>query len=174
MTTRTRRRRGGGSSGGRPQAQRRAVEWFDFHVNQTLAAASQMVLTLDANLGNDVKKGATIVRCLLDLWIMPVTADTGGTAGMGLAIFNDEALAASAVADTDAADDRTAWLWKVFFPFFTTNVSDKSQSVRFKEDLRGMRKYPSEDHSLALIGDNATGTTSFNIDGLVRFLVKKP
>ena len=172
MPTRRPGRRGGNSSNFRRPGPRRAVQWFDFHVNQTVSSGSQNVLTVDSNLGEAEKKGCTLIRTLLDLWVMPTTTGTGGTAGMGLAILHEEGIAASAVPDTDVSDDRGAWLWKVFFPFFTSDLNDQAQAVRFKEDLRGMRKYPTEDHDLVLIMDNATGATSFNVDGLVRILCK--
>ena len=173
MTTTRSRQRGRGSSGNRRQGPRRAVEWFDFHVNQTVSSGSQNGVQCDINLGSSEKKGATIVRTLVDLWVMPTATGTGGTGGMGLAMINSEAAAASAFPDMDSPDDQIGFLWRTFFPFFTSDANDFAQAVRFKEDLRGMRKYPAEDFELTLIMDNATGTTAFNVDGQVRFLVKK-
>ena len=40
-------------------------------------------------------------------------------------------------------------------------------------DVRGQRKFPSEDHSLHLIVDQSSSGISIDVDGIIRVLVKK-
>ena len=169
MTT---RRRGGRR--GRSRAPRRASEWFDTQINLTLSSASQTFQDLLLNVSDNLRKGMTIVRVIMDLYGVLSVAGSGGLIHLGLTIVNDDAISALAFPDVDNADEQPGWMWRAAAVIATSDPNDSSQMVRFIRDLRSMRRLPGEDVSLMLIADSGTLTAPVNIDGLIRTLVLKP
>ena len=121
----------------------------------------------------DERKGATLVRTLIDLYVMAVTAGTGGTCGLGISMVNLDGHAASALPEADSASDQPGWIWRTVVPVFTDTVNAFANATHIKEDIKSRRKYAGDDMLIDLIIDNVTGSTSFNVDGMIRLLIMK-
>ena len=168
----TSKARGGRRSGRR--GARRAVEWFDFQINLTVAGSGgQNTVNLTANLQDDEKKGMTLVRTLIQLAAMPIATGAGSVLAMGIVMIEDDALAAGSVPEPGDNIQKPGWLWKTLFSSSTAVVNARADATLIKEDLRGMRKFAASGSDLVLVAENIQGTVTVNIDGLIRMLWMK-
>ena len=167
----TMRRRARGFRRGVRRA-RRAVEWFDSLINETVTT-SQQTDDLSANIPSDEKKGMTIIRLLIDLVCAAAATGTGNVIAMGIAMVENDAVAAAAFPDPGAETDQPGWLWREVFSVYTSTLNDRAQSVPIVRDIRARRRFPARQTSLYLIIDTVSGSTSINIDGSIRVLVAK-
>ena len=97
------RRRGFRRAGVR--APRRAVEWFDNIINETLTSSDQQIEDLTDQMADSEKKGATIVRLIIDITCVLTTAGTGGLIRLAIGMVDNDALAAGAVPEADDEAD---------------------------------------------------------------------
>ena len=159
----------------RARAPRRAVEWFDNEINETITTSSQNAVPLSLDIADAQRKGMTVVRWIVDL-LCVLAAPSGGTGGlihMGLYMASDEEVAAGAVADPAAVDDKPGWVWRAQKSVFSTTQNDRSQATPFQFDTKSRRRFPTEDYSPILVIDSGVLSASVNIDGLIRLLVQK-
>ena len=167
MTTRRRR------APARTRGPRRPVQWFDEIVSEVLASSDQQVDELSVDIVDNDKKGMTIVRTIVQLGANLTAAGSGGQLSVGLAMVNDDALAALTLPDADTIDE-PGWLYRGVKSVFTSVVNDHSQETRFDLDLKGRRKFTGTDMNFCLILDTGTiSGGSINVNGRVRFLVMK-
>jgi len=171
MTQSRQRRRSGGSSSRGSSHPRRAREWFDTTLNFSVAAGGQGFLALSPFLLDDERKGATIVRTLIDFWISTVTANVFLDAYAGITFVTDDALSAGVLPDPSDDTDQPGWMWKKKIVVVSTseNVPEARNTL---VDLRSMRKFPGESVNPTFIIDSVSG--AFDVDGLIRMLVLKP
>ncbi len=166
--------RGRGSNGVSPRAPRRGLYWDDTIIDKSLATGAQTSDSLLQGVPSDEIKGMTVTRLIMSLWMIQLTAGTGSTYAGGIYVVEDDAFAAAAMADPGEVGDDAGWLWRVMqVPVVTSVVNDSTQFTRFAVDLRAQRKFPGEDYTLVLVQQN-TGGPTFNLDGYVRTLCKRP
>jgi len=116
----------------------------------------------------------TVVRTLVDFGALAVTPGTGSVVSMGIYMCEDDAFLAGVLADPETEADQAGWMWRNSFQsVFIDGVTNPQGLFRFKEDLRGMRKYPGDDYTLCLVLQvEAGGASTINFDGMVRTLYK--
>ena len=159
---------------GRRRGPRRQAEWFDTFINETTASGQQDVQDLSSPIAQDEKKGMTIVRIIIDLTTLLVTAGTGGLLSYGIALVSNEAAAAIAYPDADDEDDMgRGWLWRARRVVSASNLNDVSMNSRLVYDIRAKRRFSSEDDGLYFIMDAGTLSSDVNTDGLIRVLALK-
>ena len=152
---------------------RRPVQWFDEIVTEILGSSDQQVDELSVDIRDEDKKGMTIVRTIVSLGANLTAAGSGGQLSVGLAMVNDDALAALTLPDADTIDE-PGWLYRGVKSVFTSVLNDHSQETRFDLDLKSRRKFTGTDQNLCLILDTGTiSGGSINVNGRVRFLVMK-
>ena len=172
MTTRRPRARGAGFA--RSRAPKRRGVWIDDEINETVTLADQTVVQLDNLLLPEFKKGVTLVRLILELVCVAITAGAGSRLHAGITIVTQDAFAALAIPEPGDSGDEVSWLWRqIGKPVFTSVVNDSSQSVTVSRDLKSKRRYPGEDYNLTLVMD-AVGASSVNVDGLIRLYYLLP
>ena len=122
----------------------------------------------------DTRKGVTVIRTLLDFAGLALAAGTGSLVSCGIYMCEDDAFNAGVLADPETEADQAGWLWRTIGQgVHTASVNDSTQERRWKEDLRGMRKYPGDDYTLCLVLQvEAGGFSTINFDGSVRTLYK--
>ena len=175
MQQRGRQQRGNGSKGSFPRGPRRGVFWDDTVIDKTLAAGNQTTDSLMQGVPEDERKGITLTRLIIELWLNCLTVGTGITYAAGIYVVEDDAFAAGAMAEPGDVADDAGWVWRVLqIPVFTAEVNDFSQVTHVGPlDLRAQRKLPGEDYSLVLIQQHTSGTASFNMNGYIRSLYKR-
>ena len=149
--------------------------WDNSVINTSLNGANAFAnLALDSGVPDDEKKGATVTRCLGELWINLVVSGNGDVVSGGIVLVGDDALAAGSLPDLEVSTDEYSWYWWFAqVPVFTSNPQDYSQVMRVRFDLRGQRKYPSEEHTFVLILVKGGVAININVDGYVRTLFKR-
>ena len=149
---------------------RRASLWVDTEIDFTTASGSSDEQDMLVTVDSDIRKGMTLVRTILDLAFIAISAGTGSVVGAGIYLATLEAFAAGALAEPEDPTDEMAWVWRhPRISVFTSAQNDSSQVVHIREDLKGRRRVPDADYSMVW-RHNVNGTTSVNIDGLVRQL----
>ena len=157
-----------------PRAPRKAVEWFDTKLNQTLAIGSQISLDLTSAIANDEMKGMMAVRLIVDLTCTLAAADTGGLVSMGVALVSTEAANAAAFPEPSATNPEASWMWKVMNRLVSAaSVNDPTQSVKFGIDTKVKRRVRFQEQQLRWIADQTGGTGNITINGMIRLLMQK-
>ena len=150
------------------------MEWFDTIVNETTTTGEQDFQEVSSGIVADERKGMTLLRTLIDLTSVVISAGSGGLISMGLYMVHTEAAGAVAFPDANEQDDQ-GWIWRSGPRVISaTNINDISANNRWIFDLKGKRRFPSEDHGIYLLIDASTLAQSVNTDGLIRMLMAKP
>ena len=169
MTTR-RRQAGRTRFSGRPK---RGVFWNDTGINRTIAASAQTIDILDADVIDDLRKGLTLVRLIVKLTLMAITAGTGTALSLGFYVAEDDAVSAAAVADPEDGGENPGWIHRAIqIPVFTSTVNDYSQARHIDIDTTAKRRYMDDTNLIMVITLNA-GASSINVDGHVRQLLMR-
>ena len=168
MTTRRRRTSARASRG-----PRRAVRWIDTIVNLTNAGVgAQNVTSLLTNLRDQERKGATLLRMIIDLWLVAQTVGTGSLISLGTIQVTDDAVAAGSVPDPADTADEAAWRWRTHMPTFTAVLNEQQSTARVQVDLRGKMTLRAVDNDFILVTDSGASATDVNIDGIIRCLFR--
>ena len=157
----------------RSRQPRRAVEWFDRIIDETISSTGQQSNTLTADIASDEMTGMTLLRTIISIGANLSIAGTGGLLSMGIVQVTSDALAALALPDADIGTDKPGWLWRASRTVFTSLVNDRSQETRFDIDLRTGRRLRGSANDLILVFDLGVSSADVNIDGLVRMLFAK-
>ena len=169
MTTRRAPRRQGSFRRG----PRRKVEWFDNIINETVASGGQQVEDLSSEMTSLEKKGATVLRILVDMAALLIASGNGGVLTVGICIVDDDALASLTLPDPASETDKPGWLWRTRKSVFNNAVQDMSQQAFFIADLKAKRTFRGPSENLVMILDLGTSSASVNVDGWVRVLIGK-
>ena len=157
------------------RAARRALVWYDQFIDiPGLPLDTSSSRTFAVQMPDSLRKGATLVRTIVDLMAGLSVAGTGGMLAMGIVITNDDALAAAALPNPEDDADQPGWLWRVRKSVFTNITTDRATLTPFFVDLRAKRKMSGEDLTPVLIVRNIGSAQSYNINGLIRSLWMKP
>ena len=155
----------------------RPMQWVDSEARFGALAAnaqSNLLLYNSLSLTAGLVKGATITRMIVD-----VTGRAGSVAQInylfwGITVVNADARSAGAFPDSDDMGETAGWLARGRLVVMADSISDASQFVHARLDLRSQRILRSEKDELHLIVDN--GSSSFVVDwaAMIRVLVKLP
>ena len=151
------------------------MEWFDKQSNVSVASSGQGSIILDTQLGNAEKKGAQVMRMILDYNLAADAVGSGGSIDFGVFFVEEDARAAGALPEADSEGDQPGWIWRKRFFCYTSDVNDRAQATHVSYDARPLRRYRGEDMSLLLVLDvgSLSGAANINIDGLARLLIAK-
>ena len=161
---------------------RRGTAWDDKLVNFSVANGSATsAIELVTNVADNEKRGCTLVRLLLDLYLWPATP--GNVSGrqnydLGVALISDDARLASAFPDPDDAADYpvSGWLWRTrVLVIDETLATGPIPPGRVKEDIRAQRKL--DRSSVMLINNNTLvegNPFTVQVTGIIRVLYKLP
>ena len=176
-------RRGRSRTGGRgsPRGPRRESQWLDTEVASAIATGGQFVDSLLATVVDQDAMGMTIVRTIIDLYVVPSTLS--GAVGVmninfGLMVADQEQFASSVLPDPNNMTDRPVggWYWRhrLIIQDHTTAGSVPAM-VSVHADLRGKRKI-GHGEPILIGNNNLSSGTAFSIDcfGLIRTLVLLP
>ena len=152
---------------------KRATEWNDYQVNETVTVGNANLFDLTQKLLDDEKKGATLVRLLIHIAALAQTAGTGSLVALGIQMLDDDALAANAHSEPGSMGEQPGWMWRAFGSVFTSVVNDSSQQRIFEVDLKARRRLRGQDQNVVLILHNISGASTINFDGMVRVLHQK-
>ena len=170
MVSRRRAYRGGSRSRG----PRRASEWEDTQINETVDA-DQQFSNLTTSMADDLKKGLTLVRTIIDLTVAQTVAGTGANMAMGIYLAGTDAISALVFADPASSGEQPGWVWRKNVSSVTSLANDASQFVHVFADLKAKRRFPGEDYDMVLVLDGLGSAGSpINIDGMIRQLWLKP
>ena len=118
---------------------RRKTEWFSMNINETVTSGSQENTDLSSNVADLQKAGATVVRTIIDLGGVLISAGTGGMVSMGIVMVTDEEAAASVFPDPDINYEPRGWLWRSQKSVFCSDPNDRSQMTTWQYDIRSAR-----------------------------------
>ena len=158
----------------RRSSSRRAVgryEWFDAKFSQTTAANALAQTTLDSNLSSGFKKGATVMRCIVNLLLTPSAIDLMALFHFGICLLTIEAVASATLPDPEDMDDQPGWLWRTMYPATTHDLNVSPPSATKELDLRSRRRYIGEDYSLVFV-TSMGGAVGGQVDGYIRTLIR--
>ena len=152
---------------------RRAVEWFDTALNQTLAPASKISLDLSSQIATDEKKGMTVVRVIVDLVGVLSVSGTGGLVSMGLAMISLDN--AGSLPEPNDPDQEIDWAWKTMNRTVANDsVNDQSQWTIFRYDSTVGRRFRFKEAQFRWIAEEHGGSLdNITINGQIRLLVAK-
>ena len=136
-------------------------------------SGGQQVEDLTSELGTAEKKGLTIVRLIIDIAAVLISAGTGGRLTIGICVVNDDALASLVLPDATNEADKPGWLYRTRRSVFTSDPNDLAQQAHFKEDLRSKRTFRGASDNLVMVLDLGTSNASVNVDGWIRVLAMK-
>ncbi len=155
----------------RSRGPRRALEWFDTILEQTVIQNSNNVTALDSNVLFDEKKGMTLVRTLIKIEYRPTVVDLSVQLSSGICIITGDALAAPTLPDPADGDEQPGWIWRDSLVVISDSLSIPRQSINL--DIRAKRKFLGEDLRLVLIQEAGSASTNVNLAGIVRCLMMK-
>ena len=152
---------------------RRASEWYDVSISETLTANQQDLTDLSTNVEPSHRKGSSIVRTILDLQFIPATANVQLSVDIGLVLMELDAFASVVAPDPAIDDDQPGWLYRGSRTARTGDTNNPNpQSLQL--DLKSRRKFPGEDVLYTLILERDSAVGSLFIKGLIRFLLLRP
>ena len=130
------------------RGQKRGTRWFDTRLSDQLANGDQDTTDLTEDLGVDASYGCTITRIIGDIWVYPIapSAVTGVMRlDLGIAMIEEDALAAGAFPDPDEENDRPGrgWLWRGMLIIPDSSSSTESVAQRTMFAVRSQRKIDS-------------------------------
>ena len=154
---------------------RRAAEWSDEHVNETVLSNDGREVTLLAGVPDDEFKGLTVVRNIIHLVCALAGVSTGGRVSFGLVLVEVVAVAASAFPNPEVEGQQPGWLWRHVDTVSQGIANVRSEFTVIDADIKAKRRYPGEDYRLMLLMAASTtgGGVSVNVDGQVRTLFLK-
>ena len=164
-----RRGRRSGTTSGRASSPR-AKEWIDQHIDFNIVDGAEGLRSITTNLLDDEKKGATIIRCLVDMHVSSKTLNAKVLTAIGLTMLNDDGFAAGAVPDPGDSSDQPGWYWRAQ-SVIRGNESNVLESQHIEKDLRAMRKFRGQEDQLVLIIEPVGAAV--DIDALFRTLILK-
>ncbi len=152
----------------------RTLKWSTaIHDAQTIAASGQNAHPLLGNLSG-TRKGATITRMLINITLGAAAVDILARLKWGVVIVNNDAALASAFPDADDSADDADWLMRDAAVVVMSDVSDGSQLVRMKYDLRAQRIIRSDQDDLRFVIDRDSPVVTTNYNLFTRVLVRLP
>ena len=156
----------------RTQARRRTAEWYDVSFNDSIAQNVQDIKDMSTNLESNERKGATIVRTIIDLQFIPATSNVQMRTFLGLVLVELDAFASAVVPDPSLSDDQPGWLYRAQTSVRASSVNDPNP-YRLQADIKSRRKFPGEDvlYTAILERDSAVGNVL--VTGWIRYLVLK-
>ena len=150
-------------------------------MSQQLANGDQDTVDLTEDLGVDASYGCTITRIIGELWAYPVIS--GIVSGimrldLGIAMIEEDALAAGAFPDPDEQNDRPGrgWLWRgMMLVQDSGGTAAGRRPERIQFAVRSQRKIDRARVRL-IIDSNLVAETTFSveIEGLIRMLCLLP
>ncbi len=153
--------------------------WGDALIGSSLGSGAQLVIDLLGNLSEDERRGITVVRQIIGLWMTPIP--TSGVVGsmfvdVGIGVASEDAIIAGAVPDPNIGQDRPArgWLFRD-----RVVVVDDADNVVFptviKEDSKSKRRVDSGELFLVMNNTLNSGTGfTVRVAGLIRTLYLLP
>ena len=162
------------SSRGR-RAPRRATQWFDQTIAINALAENQITsTTLLPTILDLAKKGATILRTLIDINIQAVTVNVNLILDVGVVMMQSDAIVAGAFPDPADDAEQPGWLYRKSIGLYTTDAFSTVNRVPFLADIKAKRKFAGEAWELMMIWERDAAVGTLNIQGLVRVLIAKP
>ena len=178
MTTQRRIARRPVARGGAP---RRLTAWDDAEVSETLTSGATGTHELMQNVSDPEKRGCTLVRCIINLWLVPnVPGQVEGLQQLwiGISLVSDDAFVAGALPDVDDVADYPMGGWLLRRTVVTQDmVANASNRVvtAVDLDLRAQRKMDRSTMVMSFLNQNRGGTPfTVRLVGLVRCLYKLP
>ena len=161
------------------RAPRRGTAWIDTLVNSTLANAGGDTVDLMGSTDTDERRGMTVTRLLLCLYLFPsdlMAVEGAQACDLGIGVASEDAFGAGALADPNVAGDEPlrGWLYRCRHVALSATGS-AFQSLNVREDIHSQRKI--DKGTVYMRIDNVTiqGTAfTVRIAGTVRMLVKLP
>ncbi len=158
---------------GRARAPRQKVAWYDTTINAILMSDQRITQDLSKNMSAADKRGARVLRIIVNYEYNMSIAGTGGLVSYGLCIWPDEA--SSVLPDPDSEDQDVQWLWKRTFDIVSSsNASDSTQFTKVSIDVKPNRRLPTHLYSVRLIHKAEVLSDNVNVNGMVRLLMSVP
>jgi len=150
----------------------RGLIWMTTNVNETVSGASDLQNTnLSSIMAGVDKRGRTLVRTIVELAAVALTAGSGQQLALAIVLMATEAVAAAAFPEPRTTSDRVNWVWREFRNVHTSSVNDASQATQISRDLKSKRRMPDEDFDLMLILEiDSAVNSAINVDGSIRTL----
>ena len=159
----------------RESGPRRAMLWIDKAIESLLVANTITAIELSSDLPDDEFKGLTVTRTIIDLYIQSESASLTNLVGIGISVVSQEALSASALPEpSDDSDSALGWVFRTIVSTSTSSVADASQFTRLYRDIRGQRKFHSEDTTYCLLMQTDAAILNRKVMGMIRVLYKRP
>ena len=149
---------------------RRAVEWTDVILNNSLTSAQQLGIDLSTNFLSTERKGSTIVRTIVDLTLAPLSASVTLRIAWGLVMMELDAFNAAIFPDPFVADDQPGWMLRGERNLRTSNVDDVPNNAQLQIDLKAKRKFMGEDELYVLVLERGAETGTIVVSGMIRIL----
>ena len=155
----------------------RNTYWEDTLIEHTFAAAAIQLQSLVGGLSEDERRGMTVVRTLVQLWLSPVT--TSGVVGsmtavLGIGVANEQAFGVGSTAlpqlTINSERPPRGWLWKSSIAVLD-DATTVAPLTEVRADIRAKRKIDAGVLYLGMEGDTRTGTAfTVKLSGLIRVL----
>ena len=156
---------------------RRGTTWIDTVVDTDIVTAGEDVVDLMGSFDVDERRGMTITRILLCLYIIANShgaVDGVQTLDMGIGVASQEAFAAGILSNPNVATEfpLRGWLYRCRHVVIDDSTPGYPSPV-VKEDLHAMRKLDTGQAFMVLVNTANQGTTfTISVIGTIRMLVK--
>jgi len=155
----------------------RTVKWFTtLRTDQVLASGLQTTFDLLAGVAVANRKGSTVTRFLLDIWMTPDTINSRKAIDFGTVWVDSDAVVAGAFPDADVETEKVDWLMRSRMVVLGPNAgSIFLQPPMRSYDIRSQRICRADNDELRLICDiNAITTGGVFITFISRVLLRLP
>ena len=155
----------------------RAMKWFTtLRGDQALTDGAQISFDLLAGVDQANKKGATVTRLIISMWIRNDTQQTFKVMDAGVAWVNSDAVAAAALPDPGDEADRADWLLRYRMTNQMDATTSGSQQIEDRHfDIRSQRICRSERDELRLVlEDSGLGNGGLFVTFGARVLLRLP
>ena len=159
---------------------RRGTTWADTVFNSSMGSGGgNQTLSLISTFDPDERRGMTITRILMCLYIIP--DPVGGTGGVqrmsiGVGIASQEAFAAGATPDPEDPEDfpQRGWMYRCSHAVID-NLTPGYPTPVIREDLHAQRKIDTGEPYVRFVNENIQATGfAVRIVGTIRLLLKLP
>ena len=153
---------------------RRQTSWFD-HISpiKTLASGATESLDLSDAMTESDKRGATVTRILLTIYVRPVLVDLSQRWFYGITMMSRDSVVAGALPDPEVASDQPGWMLRDFRAVLTHDAEHAQAIQHMTYDLRAQRRFTGPSNELEFVSKNlAGGGTSVEYAILSRVLCR--
>ena len=154
----------------------RAMKWYTSMFNTTaIVNNGTFRRSMLPGIPESLRKGSTVTRILMTLWIANDTASTIKRLDLGIGWIDEDAFNAAAFPDPEDENERFDWIFRDSLVQGRDSGGNQGDQKYQKYDLRSQRICRAENDLLVLMGKlDGVDTGGVFFSGLTRVLLRLP